>query len=553
MRTLPLALLLLFTVTANAFEITLPDGQQLLKLPVRVVDEEGEPVAGAKVIPWALRSSQGHGLWPQDDKASGVDPAEVETDAQGEVEVTYPLYREVEERVKTLAVSLFVDHPDYGFVSDLHIDVPVKSGAAREVELEKGVRLVVRPLMDGKPADLDSIYAVWTDGRSWRPETKIDHTEDGALRFPAMAPGPAKVRLVRLDGDRATHFSPVTSLDLRSGEPTAIDVELLPAVKVVGRVDETVPRPVEQGRVKVSTIKATSDYKLELEWFTWAPIEADGSFTIDGWPADEAMQLIALCNGYFADQGVAPPVVENPRDPATDPFARPQVFQEPGKETIVVPMAPTPYCRVTVRDVAGEPVEGLRVGTCPNVCWWNSGSQIYCDPLARGERLLTQRGYEESIEEGFSYPFDGVTDAQGYVKITTLPGSESLYVDSDDYELPIFIGRRDYDIKTVPGQTIDVTLTVQKKGTEQLGDWDKLAGVVFGCSTREGRQICAKPGVREKMTAFRERLQSAENPRDPKLLSELYASVAEAFEDYGDEAEAANWRRKSEVQAELAK
>jgi hypothetical protein len=158
-----------------------------------------------------------------------------------------------------------------------------------------------------------------------------------------------------------------------------------------------------------------------------------------------------------------------------------------------------------------------------------------------------------TIDEELPRPFAGVTDATGRATVVTLPGKQELYVSSDDYELPIFIGSRNYDIKTVAGQTIDVTLTVQKKGTEQLGDWDKLAGVVFGCSTREGQQICAKPGVREKMMAFRERLQSAENPRDPTLLAELYASVAEAFEDYGDEAEAANWREKSEEQAKLAK
>ena len=43
-------------------------GQQMLKLPVRVVDADGKPVANAKIIPWALRSSQGHGTWSENDK-----------------------------------------------------------------------------------------------------------------------------------------------------------------------------------------------------------------------------------------------------------------------------------------------------------------------------------------------------------------------------------------------------------------------------------------------------------------------------------------------------
>ncbi|QDV75346.1 hypothetical protein [Botrimarina mediterranea] len=556
MRTLPLALLPLLAIvaTASAFEITLPDGQQMLKLPVRVVDEKGEPVVGAKVIPWALRSGQGHGLWREGDERSGLDPASVKTDANGRADISYPRYRDVVEQVTTLQVSLWIDQPDFGFVDDLHIDVPLEEVVSHEVRLVRGIRPTVRPLIDGKPADLGSIYAIWSDGRSWRPGTKIEPTEDGALRFPAMAPGPVSMRLVRLEGEHATHFSPINRFELGKSDPPMIDIELQPSATVYGRLDGEVPRPVEDGRVKVSTINPNADdYQAFEEWFTWAPIQPDGTFVIKGWPQGEALQLIALCRGHYATNGVAPKVVEDPRDPMIDPYNRPQVFEEPGDEPIIVAMSQTSACRATVRDAAGEAVEGVRVLANPNVGWWNSGSQIYCSPLVRGERLLRERDYADAVDEGHPYPFDGTTDAAGHATVTMLPGNGRLYVDSDDYELPIFIGRRDYDIKTVPGQTIDVTLTVQKKGTEQLGDWDKLAGVVFGCSTREGRQICAKPGVREKMTAFRERLQSAENPRDPKLLSELYASVAEAFEDYGDEAEAANWRRKSEVQAELAK
>src|SRR4051812_33607276 len=47
-------------------------GQQVLKLPVRVVDPQGKPVAKAKVIPWALRSSQGHGWWQKGDERATV-------------------------------------------------------------------------------------------------------------------------------------------------------------------------------------------------------------------------------------------------------------------------------------------------------------------------------------------------------------------------------------------------------------------------------------------------------------------------------------------------
>ncbi len=61
------------TTAANwAASVELPAGrQQMLELPVRVVDSDGKPVSGARVTPWALRSSQGHGWWKDKDKGAG--------------------------------------------------------------------------------------------------------------------------------------------------------------------------------------------------------------------------------------------------------------------------------------------------------------------------------------------------------------------------------------------------------------------------------------------------------------------------------------------------
>ena len=39
--------------------------------------------------------------------------------------VLYPQYRDVQEQIGTIAVSLFVDHPKFAYVNSLHIDVPL--------------------------------------------------------------------------------------------------------------------------------------------------------------------------------------------------------------------------------------------------------------------------------------------------------------------------------------------------------------------------------------------------------------------------------------------
>jgi hypothetical protein len=288
-------------------------------------------------------------------------------------------------------------------------------------------------------------------------------------------------------------------------------------------------------------------------WHGWAPIRADGTFTIDGWPADEPLQLIALCDGHIATSGEAPAVVENPRDPKNDPFQRPQVFNASSSEPIDVAMQPLVHCVATALDGDNEPVAGVKVVSWPNVGWWNEGSQIYCDPLVRGERLLRERDYQKAVDEAFPYPFEAVTDAEGKALLELPDGNEDLAVESEVYELPVFLGRRSVDITLAHGKVTETTLRLQPRGTEKLGEWDKLAGVVFGCSTREGRRICALPGVQKQMDEFARRFREAKNQRDPQLLSEAYAAVADAFVGVGDTNEAAKWRQKSAEQAAMAK
>ena len=204
--------------------------QQMVELPVRVVDADGKPVAKAKVTPWALRSSQGHGLWSQDDKDADAGPQDALTDAAGTATVLYPYYRDRRERIRTLSVSLYVDHPDFAFTNNLHIDVPLETNGPHEIQLAAGVPVEVRPLLDHELVSLDNLFALWSDGRSWQPGSAPQKSADGTLRIAAMPPGENSVLLVKLDGERATHFSKITDFKLALGEPKRIDLTLQPGV-----------------------------------------------------------------------------------------------------------------------------------------------------------------------------------------------------------------------------------------------------------------------------------------------------------------------------------
>lgn len=530
--------------------------QQMLKLPILITDPDGKPVANATVTPWALRSSQGHGWWSKDNKDVGVGPEPAVTDENGVATVLYPKYEDFREKIATIGVSVNVDSPDFAYLDAEHIDVPLESKEPYQIKLKPGVGIEIRPLVEGRPMPLDNLFAMWSDGRSYKPEAGPERTKEGSLRFRGMSPGTNSILLVKLEGERATYFSKITDFELKAGEEQTLDIPLEPSVTVRGKISDDVPRPIKAGWIKMESLDPTRDAgpNRRVTWYSWSPIKEDGTFTIDGWSAKEPIQLIAVCDGYVATSGKAPDVVKDPPDPAHDPFGRPQVFEPQDKEPIEVPMTPMGKCEITAVDEDNKPVAGVRLAASPNVQWWNDGSQIYAWPLVKCERVLHTRDYNASAEnDAYQQPFRGETDAKGRSAVYLPAGRQDLVVFGDVYELPVFLGRRDVRVPLESGKTQEVTLHLQPSGTEQLGDWDKLAGVVFGCSTREGRRICALPEVRKKMDEFEQRFRDGKSQHDPQLLSDAYTMVADAFVGVGDKEEAAKWRAKAAAEAAKVK
>lgn len=523
--------------------------QRMEPLKVRVVDADKKPVAGVTLIPWALRSSQGHGWWRENDELSGTSPQAVKTDENGEAVVLYPFYRHTEELIKTISVSLHVDHPQYAY-QQTDIDVPVMNLNAPRIKLERGFELALHPTLDGKPFDLEHVYAIWSDDRCWYDLTKIAKDENG-VHLPPLKPGKNTLMLVNIVDQRATHFSEMIELNLDSESPKALDVVMQAAMQVHGRLSDDVPRPVKDGRVRVSTLPTVYDPN-HIQWDSWTRVNSDGTFTIDAWPQGKDMQVIALCDGYIAKSGKAPSVVENALPADQERYQRPQVFSVDEDKVLTVEMEPLIEAEITVIDDSQEgpdiPLQGISVSSWPNVGWWNSGSQIYAHPLYRTERFMLTKDFEKAQESDFPQPFQAISDVNGKVNLQ-LPlslGKQSLDAHNDKYQLPAFLGRRYDSVDLAAGQVAKKTLRMQRKGDEKLGEWDKLAGVVFGCTTREGRQICALPEVRKKMDEFEKRYREAKDKQDPQLLYEAYSTVADAFNNASDPVEAAKWQMKAE-------
>ncbi|TWT56296.1 hypothetical protein CA85_42970 [Allorhodopirellula solitaria] len=180
--------------------------QMMESLPVRILNSRGEPVRDAVVEPWAIRSGQGHYMWPNGEyDRTGVSPEEVVTDLQGSATIAYPRFTLLDEGTHTIGVSLHVDHRDYAFPDAIHVDVPLENESPYEVVLDDAVPIELRPMIDGKPADTSNLYAFWSDGRSGRGHT-MARTET-SLRLPPVRPGSHSVLVAKMDGDRVTHFS----------------------------------------------------------------------------------------------------------------------------------------------------------------------------------------------------------------------------------------------------------------------------------------------------------------------------------------------------------
>ena len=328
--------------------------QQTLTFSIQVTDADGQPVKGAVLKPWALGSSLGHGSWRA--KPTGdPGPKETTTNAEGIAAVVYPKYHSVEEQVVVTAVTVSINHPDHPHVSHEDVTVPATSTDPHVASLPRGAAVEVSVTLNGEPVIDKNIRASWTG----RGKADITIHNDGTVRIPPLKEGPGQLMLFQIDEKKVTHFSPIQIFDVAaSPEPIQMDVEMLPALPIRGRLSDNVPRPIHNGRVKLSTIGDGNSVDT-VEWFDWAPIAADGTFVINGWPQNEPAQLIALCDGFIARNGEAPAMV--PPERAKGGYLRAQVFLEPQASEILVEMTPMVRCRFECKNAFDKPLQNINL------------------------------------------------------------------------------------------------------------------------------------------------------------------------------------------------
>lgn len=134
-------------------------------------------------------------------------------------------------------------------------------------------------------------------------------------------------------------------------------------------------------------------------------------------------------------------------------------------------MTPTADCVIHVLDPDQRPVAGAECGFWPNIGWWGGGSQIYCEPMYSTVDLLTDP--KRTIERFWKdRGFNAKTDAAGKAVVKNLPPKEDQFaVEHDQWELPLGPSkRRQATVQLTAGKTSEVTVILQPKGSEFLGD-----------------------------------------------------------------------------------
>ena len=368
-------------------------------------------------------------------------------------------------------LTITIKHPDYVETSQNNVSVtPEELEQVATIIVHDGARLEVTATAAGQELPIDRVRAEFNGPAAWGAKVH----DRGRLELPRLSPGTQLLRVVYLPEKGPMWISDVQTLKLADGERRELAVEVKPSVRVEGRLDPAVPRPVKNGRV-VARIIEKGDDSGGLHWGATATPAEDGTFTFDELPHGD-LQVIALCDGYMAKAGTPPAFAERPFSFAGSP----QVFHlTDATNEIVVKMVPTASCRIQVLGPDGQPVAGAICAFSPNVHWWDGGSQMYCapgnstadalrNPKPRGEL----REWREELSKLREKLFAGTTDADGMAIVRNLPAAiqEGFTVLHDDLELPLFkANRRIHNVELEAGKQAEVTVKLQKKGTDFIG------------------------------------------------------------------------------------
>jgi hypothetical protein len=405
---------------------------------LQILDADGEPIEGASLKPLHMICATGSTGWidPEPEKVENL-----LSDSSGKLVFSYPAQRQDNN---LLLIDAELTHPD--FISE---SIRMRTDdASITCRLERGFRIALnaidagteKPILDGLAVALDhkewslspSGYLVspWLPPRS-RDENASRISESGYNRF----------RVVQIVDGQAIRFSDLIEVEDKAGTRVRLkDVKMYDAVRLVGKLDDSVPRPITNGMIGacVAWLPENLDEQLPRAfcWDTVCEIKPDGSFDLGGFPRDATVQIIAECDGWFSRSATKLEIRTTFAHERTDLFPPSTLFPQLVRtgnvncQEIVVSMVPACRLTVTICDEEDRPVADAKAFINKTridflgVMWWVRPSPA--------ERLLAASKGEVMPHEGENdvkrlylsagYSFQWQADSEGKIELLNLPG-----------------------------------------------------------------------------------------------------------------------------------
>jgi hypothetical protein len=407
----------------------------------RFVDTKDNPVVGAKVHVWQFAYGSGSSGGPDENllpsattDAEGI--ARLVLAAKGNDKLDQFLRQMLNKGIRSLGLK--IDHPDHPqLVEYFNVNMP------GPIVLQDAIMIGVRAHREGDKTPLDRLFPAisgntvdWEQASDMLKIRRVDMASQNRAEL---------LRIVHVPEQGPAAYSGLIDLKEHSGNPIFIDAAIKPGVRVEGRLDEQVPRPVKGGRVVAMIV--TGEQRSRWYFSAVTDIAADGTFVFESLPADENLQVIVICDGWISMSPTVQDIQAYQEKHKVEDFANerqggymvfPQLVRlagEVAKPTIA--MEATAACEVTVTDEEGKPLPQVTVAFWPNQYLYNAGSTIVgegSDMLSLVREMLKTGDHAPKISRDYvGKTYSALTDDRGIATIRNLPvgGKDDKAVDRD--------------------------------------------------------------------------------------------------------------------------
>ncbi len=440
---------------------------------IRVVDEQERGLARAEVRVGAWVDATGESVF-----RAIVNPPV--TNDEGEVTIDVPLG----------AVRVGISANAEGYVEGSG-QLSLKGQPV--LTLKRGQIVKVRAV-DSEGNPLPNAYALL--GGSYNDRRTFTRDDNGVLVSSVVNSDRRWLRVID-DGesdDVPTRFSDLIDVTApkSAGADGVTEATLRPGVRLEGRLDDTVPRPIKDGQIDLAIIEGEG-HQISVrdrrqsedrpwQWRETAAVHPDGTFVFESLPPGGHVQLFALVQGY---QSITPTEQEFRAYFEEHSAGKENVIEKAIERStfmariypldrvvvrVTLPCKPTASVDVRVVDPAGQPIEEATVSFNPNG-YFLGGSQFIPgswmpSSIKNGAFLPTGKSW------GFTAFVFVKTNEDGIARVHSLPGegSESYRVETEGYVMPIDprslgeqIGPRRYaTVDLISGETQQRTITMER-------------------------------------------------------------------------------------------